>query len=1511
MLTKNIYGVNLSNYFNNAIEATAQNVKPKITIDLLDSRHITLEDVLVSGDDLVSVTNTDAHTIKSEGSIGYYCTERQMINGYERESFTWAVTDALDKNGKIITADGTWHCMPTSLDTDSNLDGDYEYGWWSKTRSQANGVFASSPIITFAFEERKVNKIRVTTSEYYGQVKSFRVKVKNSSLVDILDKTFTLNDDEYYKEIYLNSNSAIASSFLAKRIEITILSTKNGLDYARIHEISPIYELDITDYVIDYSISRARDIHESNLPIGGSSSPKITLKLDNTGKDWNIFNNSSLYGKYMEKDLKIKISTGWRIKKTNDVISNTVLRSNMSNSASSFTVDNSNIFPTGGVNNNFIVTINPNKENREVVLCNAITSTNTISVSERGVGQTDAGTHAAGSVVTFDPYEYVSMGEFYVDEWSSSSSDMTVSVSASDWTKYLTEKKLTNGFLLEDKTVSEAVGNLLSRRNFPKADFKQVLPYSRGVSQLGGVARYSFSEDSIDKNGNTTTLAPGLRCRFWGMREGKELNYKTIKADALEKNLSVEERIKGINSYVDPDFTANSPDISLPRDVGQPSTNALNLTNYTFASVIDSATYTKYFNGIVDGYFFSTTLSSQSLVLDITNGGGRIYLDDLLIGESNRENSSVSITSIPMNLTPGVPYRLKIEFFHGSGNANFSMSLHSYLYSTSTKTLLPATQFRSVVARDGLGSRNLTGIVPSTYSINNVLENHHQNDGFIQGNAQLSYSQRIDSDNSDKGILLIDDAYIRIPTHSSIAIKEEDFTIELLAKFNDGHFNIGDGEYLSSWANSNPTNGFEFYYNNESSHGFKIKTTGPTTTTSFVSDDTDLEISEFYHIVATYKVATKTISYYINGELKDTDVINGEIATNIFDTTIGGRGAFFTTPATVTRTNLITNPSFEVNTTGWTPSSCTVARITSDFFVGAACAQTTSTATSFNNIQTALTPVTPNLPYTFSAYAKNVSGSTRNIYIAIQWFTAAGVYISETNSGAQGTTPAGSGWVRRNCTGTAPATATQARLVLLNGQTGISAGWLTSWDGVLFEQSSTLLPYFDGVYSDTYAGYTLASQSWNGTAHNSTSTSSWSLIQEIGPSSTRQFIIDEYAIYKKCLTSEEILDRYISSQVEYVAIFPYLYSEQEHLRGAIDEITLADLGRFYIDEEGYGRYEHYNRFFEPSISQHAVNQYNFSDDTNILDASLNVQIQTNKVVVKISSTSKLSDQPETLWSADDGVSLGVVKLQTEILTDTTGIRVSTTNNPVFANVGFLAFTKGNQTEIVRYGSKSENFFLDLERGKFGTPILDEVPIDTKIREARYYEVTYDKKPAVTVLSPIATGIIDDEPNTIDILKFENNPYTARLIVSASANVAYDTHVYLQGEDPRTGIVSGFAIYGIPVISVQNTVQVTEKKESLSENIRKYGLKELTIESPYITSEEHAQKLARFIIDKVSDPVPIITINTMCVPKIQLGDRIRIASLDAFDIYNQDYWVISQEFSYGESISQSLTLRKVV
>lgn len=231
-----------------------------------------------------------------------------------------------------------------------------------------------------------------------------------------------------------------------------------------------------------------------------------------------------------------------------------------------------------------------------------------------------------------------------------------------------------------------------------------------------------------------------------------------------------------------------------------------------------------------------------------------------------------------------------------------------------------------------------------------------------------------------------------------------------------------------------------------------------------------------------------------------------------------------------TRTNLVTNPSFETNTTGWTASSATVARITTDAWSGSACAQVTSTATSYNNIITGFIAVTAGQQYTLSAYAKNVSGNTRTVYVAIQWFTSAGVYISETNSASQGTLAAGSAWTIRNCTGTAPATATQAKVVLLTGTTGLSAGWLTNWDGVLFEQSSTVSWYFDGSTYVTDLN-DQAPQSvvtaWTGTANASTSTATYdkwttlSNVQEISARIGRQLLQDVYSP-----SSATILARY-------------------------------------------------------------------------------------------------------------------------------------------------------------------------------------------------------------------------------------------------------------------------------------------------------------------------------------------------------------------------------------------------
>lgn len=1284
MLTKDIHGKTLSNYFNSAINSYAQFVKPKITINLLESKHLSLS---------ANITNTDSYSNLSEGSRGYFFSEKQMINGYERETFSWAVTDALQKDGSIIKADGQWFAMPPTIDDD------YEFGYWSNTKSQANGVFASQPTVTFPFDERKVNKVRITTSEKYGQVKSCRIRVVNATIGNILDETFILNDDEYYKDIYIKTNAALSANYLASSIILNIISTKNGLDCARIHEVNPIYELDITDSVIDYSVSRSRDVHESSVPIGGTQSPKVSIKIDNSNKDWNILSNSSLYGQYMKKDLKINVATGWRIKKTDETILTTTLRSNLSNSSNSMSVMDNDIFPVDGISNNFIVTINPNNQNREVVLCSNINGTYNVNIAERGFNGTSANSHSSGSTVQFDPYEYVSMGTYYVDEWSSSSSDMTVSISASDWSKFMSEKTITKGFMMRNSTVGNTIKILTLMSNFPNGSFKMLPTYEQGAIENYSVASYPFSEQSIDRDGNLISLNGGLRIRLWGMRSSQEIFYKDILADALEKKLSIDERLKGLKEYTPSDASFLTTDISTAYSA---ETGSVFLNNYSFEGN-DNVTYTKYFNGVIDGYYIPLTSGNQDIILEIQNAGARIYLDDTIISENWKENTSLTTLSSStylgnsLNLTAGVPYKIRIEFFHGSGNANFSLRLYKKMDSSPAKSPITPSELQTTSARDALGVRN------ASYLSNTIDFNHHQNDGVYHSNTSLAQYSTGDG-GSGNSVLLIDDAYIRIPNHSSIRLEEKDFTYEIVAKFHQGHFS-SSGEYLSSWSNSSPNNGFEFFYNNDSTHGFKIKTTNGT---EFLqTSNTTLSIGDFYHIATTYDSSSKILKYYVNGVEKANTTITGNIITQTSDITIGGRGSSF------------------------------------------------------------------------------VSGSG-----------------------------------------------------------------------------------------------------------------------SVAPATTREFYIDDFGIYHNVLSEQDILDRYLSLTVAKRRIFPFLYGNEKSIRELIDEISFAELGRFYIDEENKARYEHYKTFYE-EIDQHANVQHVFSDSSNIIDADYSVQLQANKVVVKVQSVATDINGTQPLWRAEDPTTFATVNLEAELDTNDTEIFVSTTTDPVFYNSGYVVI----DSEIIKYNSKTDSSFSNIQRGQFNT-VASVHSANTRVREARFFEVTFDKSPAYSIKSPFITAMNDEEPDQLVILKYETNPYTANLLLAASNYNSKDSFVYAEGTNPLTEKVYFTAIAGTPIIITENNEKITSQVQSLDENIRKYGLKEITIESQFITDTNFAREIAEFMIEKVADPVPIVNLNIMAIPTIQLGDRIRISSMDSFDIINGDYWVISQEFTYGDSIGHSLVLRKV-
>ena len=204
---------------------------------------------------------------------------------------------------------------------------------------------------------------------------------------------------------------------------------------------------------------------------------------------------------------------------------------------------------------------------------------------------------------------------------------------------------------------------------------------------------------------------------------------------------------------------------------------------------------------------------------------------------------------------------------------------------------------------------------------------------------------------------------------------------------------------------------------------------------------------------------------------------------------------------TTTRTNLVTNPNFETNTTGWQAlgAGTTISRITTDAYLGSACLQV-STGTVANSGAITLsspaesrTPVTAGQPYYLSAYVKVPTGQPSvSLRLRTLEFQADGtqnaaqvsstVVVSDTD-----------GWVRLSYadTPTAGATPTVTMSFRVEAPTTVARTYLV--DAVLFEQSSSLLPYFDGTYADTYTGYTLTEQQWNGTANASTSTGTWGL----------------------------------------------------------------------------------------------------------------------------------------------------------------------------------------------------------------------------------------------------------------------------------------------------------------------------------------------------------------------------------------------------------------------------------
>lgn len=186
------------------------------------------------------------------------------------------------------------------------------------------------------------------------------------------------------------------------------------------------------------------------------------------------------------------------------------------------------------------------------------------------------------------------------------------------------------------------------------------------------------------------------------------------------------------------------------------------------------------------------------------------------------------------------------------------------------------------------------------------------------------------------------------------------------------------------------------------------------------------------------------------------------------------------------RTNLVPNPSFEVDTTDWTAgSNTTIARSTAQSFNGSASLAMTASTVGGISAQTSMSspmPITPGATYAFRAQmrAGSLSAESRLMRLWVYWLSApntlwdmATVQAASVNS---------SGWTLLSGTSVAPLDANYMA-VYIAGSSG-TAGDVIYIDSVLAEEASSVGTYFDGSLTDTSEW----DYAWTGTAHNSPST---------------------------------------------------------------------------------------------------------------------------------------------------------------------------------------------------------------------------------------------------------------------------------------------------------------------------------------------------------------------------------------------------------------------------------------
>ena len=181
----------------------------------------------------------------------------------------------------------------------------YKFGWLGGNRSDSNGEFASSEIISVIYDSTHIVTDITITSSRFNKLVNFDLYWRDSDNLNwVLAGNYT-----NVGEVNTVYKFSIKTEIKGLKLEIHKIERANM--FAQVVETQIGFMDDISEDIIKFEVNKELEYEsEKSLSIGNISANTIYLDLNNTNRRYNPKNEESDIQKYLKPNRKIKLYIG-------------------------------------------------------------------------------------------------------------------------------------------------------------------------------------------------------------------------------------------------------------------------------------------------------------------------------------------------------------------------------------------------------------------------------------------------------------------------------------------------------------------------------------------------------------------------------------------------------------------------------------------------------------------------------------------------------------------------------------------------------------------------------------------------------------------------------------------------------------------------------------------------------------------------------------------------------------------------------------------------------------------------------------------------------------------------------------------------------------------------------------------------------------------------------------------------------------------------------------------------